>query len=218
MAKSTGLDWCDEIFKKVEIYRLSPHARTKKTPFELFRGRRASTLVAPTWVNYLRNAQGANCDGHDWKLADSRKIVARKELYDQRKSVKKTVVKVGDWVLIKNPFKRNSSTAFLKPLQVIKIFNNAVNTADRRIWNLNRVVVVRDDLVPFHPLYKGSGPGSSSGSSVSKDSPAGLKGPNGSCGSNNSRGNLKDSAETSYTIRMSTRVPSSPAYFKDYVK
>lgn len=104
-------------------------------------------------------------------LAESRRIVARMELYDQRKSVKRTVVKVGDCVLMRNPCKKGSSTACLKPMQVIRIFNNAVKTADHRIWNLNRVVVVTDDLVPFHPLCGGSGSGSSNCSTDSKDSP-----------------------------------------------
>lgn len=68
VAKSAGLDWREEIFKKVEIYGLSPHTITKRTPFELFRGRRANTLVAPTWVNDMQNSRDVNCRKNDWKF------------------------------------------------------------------------------------------------------------------------------------------------------
>mgnify|MGYP002804608524 CR=1 FL=1 len=46
-------------------------------------------------------------------------------------------------VLIKKPKGGIGKSELSGPVRVIKLFRNAVKTADSKIWNLNRVVVFK---------------------------------------------------------------------------
>lgn len=66
-----------------------------------------------------------------------------KQQYDERKRVKHFLVKVGDIVKVKAPVGNVSWSKYTKPARVIKCFKNAVKLDDGRIWNLNRVVILK---------------------------------------------------------------------------
>ncbi|KAJ1214034.1 hypothetical protein NDU88_001662 [Pleurodeles waltl] len=70
-----------------------------------------------------------------------------KQNFDRSNSVKKTIVEVGDWVLIKRPNWMDGAGKLSKNMRIIKVFRNAVKTNDHQVWNLNRVVKCRRDPV-----------------------------------------------------------------------
>ncbi|XP_078518999.1 vomeronasal type-2 receptor 26-like [Lissotriton helveticus] len=115
LAKSQSLNWKEEVQRKIEEYRLSPHSTTGKTPFLLLRGRVPNTVVEPTWVDKYELFKGKEslCDGEVVQMKDEEEAKHRKRYFDAKKGVKKTIVKIGDW------------------------------TQDYRIWNLNRVAIVK---------------------------------------------------------------------------
>ena len=142
LAKDNDLNWKDRISRRVELYRFTPHSTTGKTPFQLFRGREACTEICPPWVrtklDIKQDISKPLTDG-GWRQREKMKIAQRKLNFDQRKSTKPTQINVGDWVLIKTPWKK-TGYKYEKPVKVIKLFGNAIKTDDYRIWNLNRVV------------------------------------------------------------------------------
>lgn len=75
---------------------------------------------------------------------EMRNMYMNKRMFDKRKAVKQTFIKVGDMVKIRSPRKTTShaGSKFLGPMRVIKVFRNAISTEDHRIWNLNRIAKV----------------------------------------------------------------------------
>ena len=63
----------------------------------------------------------------------------RKSRYDSAFATGMIDFKVGDWVKVKAPVGHAEWSKFTKPLQVTKLFKNAVKTSDNRIWNKRRV-------------------------------------------------------------------------------
>lgn len=144
LAKSSSLDWKKEVLNKVEEYRMTPHGSTGKPPFLLFRGRMPNTCLEPSWVNKYELSRGKTCSGCDVQQREELKAADRNFVFDNRNAVKKVEVKVGDWVMIKRPgLFGSSSSKFMEPILVVKVFHNAVKTQDHRIWNLNRVVILK---------------------------------------------------------------------------
>lgn len=121
LAKQNSLNWKKEVIRKVEFYRVTPHAITGRTPFELLKGRTPNTLVAPFWINDTESKRSLEGSDDDWKLNECDKIKARKVNYDLRKAVKPTKVKVGDLVMIRAPVARKTSALFQRPHRVVKV-------------------------------------------------------------------------------------------------
>ncbi|KAJ1112120.1 hypothetical protein NDU88_000388 [Pleurodeles waltl] len=103
-------------------------------------GKRGNTILEPNWVNNL--LAGRVVLSESWMNKERVKKEKSKLNFDKTNAVKKTVINVDDWILIKNPLMKKKLSG---PMKVVKLFTNAIKTDDDRIWNLNRVVKYRGD-------------------------------------------------------------------------
>ena len=142
LARVNNLDWKGVLQDRINAYRMSPHATTGKTPFELFRGRMPNTMLSPAWMKWDK---GARYNGiGQWREREVKKQVQRKEYFDRTKRVRTPSVKLGDKVRVRAPVGCAPFSKLSCEHTVVKLFKNAAKMEDGRIWNLSRVVKVNE--------------------------------------------------------------------------
>lgn len=120
-------------------YRTTPHVTTTISPFELMRGRKASTEMCPFWMVKTFH-EGCNMK-QVWELANRSNNVNEKRCeFKVCKEVNK--IKIGDWVRVKNPvLVRKGLSKFQEPQQVCEIRKNAVRLSNGSWWSTSRVAL-----------------------------------------------------------------------------
>ncbi|KAJ1200500.1 hypothetical protein NDU88_004324 [Pleurodeles waltl] len=130
--------------RRISAYRFSPHVMMGKSPFELFRRRIPNTKLCPGWMDCMKI--NYSLFKTEWKKREERLMCRRNQEYDERKKVCKINVNVGDVVKVKSPVSCMDGSKYSRPLKIVKLFRNAVKTSDGRIWNMNRVVPLKNLL------------------------------------------------------------------------
>lgn len=94
IAQEENVDYKERITGMLEAYRATPHPATLKSPYELMFGRKMNLSMFPTIQKTMDDA--------DIRSHHSRYKQKAKEYHDKKRNVKKSHVKLGDKVLMKN--------------------------------------------------------------------------------------------------------------------
>ncbi|XP_028412004.1 uncharacterized protein K02A2.6-like [Dendronephthya gigantea] len=94
IAKKENTDYKGKINGMLEAYRATPHLSTSKSPYELMFGRKMNLNIFPTMKRRVKDEVIRNRDKRHKEKA--------KIYYDRKKNVKKSHIRVGDRVLMKD--------------------------------------------------------------------------------------------------------------------
>ena len=94
IAKKENTDYKEKIDGMLEAYRATPHPSTSKSPFELMFGRKMNLNIFPTMKRRIKDEVIRNRDEQYKEKA--------KKYYDRKKNVKKSHIRLGDRVLMKD--------------------------------------------------------------------------------------------------------------------
>jgi hypothetical protein len=94
IAKKENTDYKEKIDGMLEAYRVIPHPSTSKSPFELMFGRKMNLNIFPTMKRRIKDELIRNRDEQYKEKA--------KKYYDRKKNVKKSHIRLGDRVLMKD--------------------------------------------------------------------------------------------------------------------
>ena len=94
IAKRENIDYKEKIEGMLEAYRATPHPSTSRSPYELMFGRKMNLNIFPTMK---RRAKDEGIRNHDRKYKEK-----AKKYHDSKKNVKKSRIRLGDRVLMKD--------------------------------------------------------------------------------------------------------------------
>ncbi len=94
IAKKENTDYKEKIEGMLEAYRTIPHPSTSKSPYELMFGRKINLNIFPTMKRRVKDEGIRNCDKKYKEKA--------KKYYDGKKNAKKSSIRLGDLVLMKD--------------------------------------------------------------------------------------------------------------------
>lgn len=121
------------------FYRTTPYSTTGVLPFELLRGRRASTTVCPAWMSKWIKGTQLSDESVGWQVKltqDKQKLY-----FDSKKSVKEVEIGSGDFVRIKKPVHvKKGFPKFSPPIRVTDVRGNSVKLINGQWWNKSLLV------------------------------------------------------------------------------
>ncbi|KAJ1146355.1 hypothetical protein NDU88_012632 [Pleurodeles waltl] len=134
-------------------YRITPHSVTRKTPFELLRGRKPSSRLIPWW---LKNKKQRNLDGN--YFSDVREQVHEHQgKVLRRVNNRKTMLRLvaGQYVRVKNHgLIHKRGARWSRPVNVVKVFDGAVQLEDGRTRNLRHLSLFKACSIPEGKGYE----------------------------------------------------------------
>ena len=136
--------------ERLSAYHTTPNNTTGKTPFQLMRGRCATTKfqIIPA-ENVVDDHE------HIAKMVFSKQS-RYKAYHDSKPGVYVSNVIVGDHVRIKNPSNAGKGDVrYSKIMEVVKVSGLCVTLKDGRKWNMSRIVKCTTTNVPNPVVYQG---------------------------------------------------------------
>jgi hypothetical protein len=132
-----GKRWQDELPKFLLTYRNTPHCTTKIAPAEMLMNRKLRDKL-PSIMKESEYKEKAE--------AENAKVEARNEKYYNKKKMKKSEVKEGDWVLVKQRKTNKLSTNFnTTPMKVTRVKGSSISLQKGRkemVRNINDLKVI----------------------------------------------------------------------------
>lgn len=163
-AWANGMNWKESVRNVIMAHRFTPHSSTGVSPFELSRGRKATTKLCPGWMGEVINMGVATDNAVDMIR---QKQYRNKAWHDKKRFRVNKEPEVGCFVRIKLPEAlRVRGIKWSDPIQVIELFKHAVRTSDGRVWNMERVMVV-NGIVGGECMDKSDGGGSTENQELS---------------------------------------------------